>query len=142
MNEMDLSGIKYTGADIVSTLIEDNKKRYTATNLHFECLDLTNPILPRADLVIIRDCLVQLTFGHIKNAIIYIKNSGSTWFLCTSFVQNRFNYNIKNGHWRTLNMEKAPFRFPPPEKIIVDIYHLERTVFRDKALCLWRVESL
>jgi hypothetical protein len=142
MKEMDLSGIDYLGADIVQEMIEKNKSLYSAPNIRFECLDLTSATLPKVDIIICRDCLVHLTLENIQKAIANIKNSGSTWLLCTSFVQNKFNYNIKNGHWRTLNMEKAPFRFPQPVKTMIDNYYLEHSVFRDKALCLWRVADL
>ena len=142
MNQMNLSGIQYTGADIVEALITENRQRYEAPNLWFECLDLTSSTLPKADLVICRDCLVHLSFNHIRAALKNIKNSGSTWLLCTSFVENQFNYNIADGLWRTLNMQKAPFQFPKPLRIIGDNHLLENSVFSDKTLCLWRLSDL
>ncbi|MBV6438462.1 MAG: hypothetical protein EPGJADBJ_00086 [Saprospiraceae bacterium] len=142
MKEMDLSGIAYTGADIVPAMVGENNRLYAAPNIRFECLDLTRSILPSADLVICRDCLLHLSFEHIHQAVTRIKHSGSTWLLCTSFVQNKFNYDIRDGLWRTLNMQKSPFRFPPPERIIPDNQLLESGVYRDKALCLWRVSDI
>ncbi|MBL7827449.1 MAG: class I SAM-dependent methyltransferase [Saprospiraceae bacterium] len=142
MKEMDLSAVQYTGADIVQTMVDDNNRRYAAPNIHFECLDLTHSDLPRVDLVLCRDCLVHLSFEHIRQAILNLKKSGSTWLLCTSFVENRFNYDIKDGLWRTLNMQKAPFCFPNPVKTMIDNRLLEDSVFSDKTLCLWRLDDI
>ena len=142
MKEMDLNGIGYTGGDLVEKMIHENKIRYASDEIHFEILDLTTSPLPKADLVICRDCLVHLSFQNIHKAVANIKASGSTWLLCTSFIKNKFNYNIKDGNWRTLNMERAPFHFPKPVKTIEEYCPFGEGVFSDKALCLWKLEDI
>jgi hypothetical protein len=70
--------------------------------------------------------LLHLSFAHIHQALERIRESGSTWLLCTTFTQNKFNYNIRNGLWRTLNMQRGPFYFPPPLQTIPDNQSLEK----------------
>lgn len=142
MNEMNLTGIEYLGADIVPQLVAENQCRYANENRRFTTLDLTASELPKADLIICRDCLVHLSFEHIQQAITRIKQSGSTWLLSTSFIKNQFNYDISNGLWRTINLQKPPFNFPKPARILKDNQLLQDSVFRDKALCLWRIADL
>ena len=142
IKELDLSGVLYTGGDIVAEMIAANRRSYATDHLRFEVLDLTSSPLPKADLVICRDCLVHLSFEHIRQAIANIKRSGSTWLLCTSFVKNQFNYDIRDGGWRTLNLQKPPFHFPAPAATLPDDCPLGDGVFADKAICLWNLSDL
>ncbi|MFD0660266.1 methyltransferase domain-containing protein [Thermocatellispora tengchongensis] len=50
----------YIGADIVPALVEANRARHAGPGRSFELLDLTRDPLPRADVVLCRDCLVHL----------------------------------------------------------------------------------
>ena len=142
MNEVDLNGITYIGADIVPEMIQSNQEKYAREKVDFKVLDITSDALPASDLIICRDCLVHLSFNDIHKAIRNIINSGSKFLLCTSFIENRFNYDIVCGDWRTLNMQKAPFRFPEPLDVCNEHCMIDAGIYNDKAICLWRISEL
>ena len=58
--------LDYLGADIVEELIAKNQERYGSTGRAFRRLDLTRNDLPRVDAILCRDCLVHLSFAHIR----------------------------------------------------------------------------
>src|ERR1700754_5083326 len=69
MKRVDLTGVDYTGADIVSELIENNTEQYSKDGVHFEKLNLIEDKLPKVDLVFCRDCLVHFSFEDIFSAL-------------------------------------------------------------------------
>ena len=77
MRHVRLGHIDYTGADIVTNLIQQNR-RYETLNIHFCKLDLIEDRMPKADLVLCRDCLVHLSYKDIFRALRNICASGST----------------------------------------------------------------
>ncbi len=79
LSHADLSGVDYTGADIVPDLVAENTKRYAGPGRRFVCLNLTRDPLPRADLVLCRDGLVHLSYGQIFRSFANLRRSGSTY---------------------------------------------------------------
>jgi hypothetical protein len=141
MQLVDLDGIIYTGADKQSKGIEDNKQKYPS--VHFEVLDITQDLLPKNDLVLVRDCLVHLDNECVWKAIDNLKRSRSKYLLITNFPKINhalLNYNIETGGWRPINFQLAPFHFPPPIETIVENCKEEPWV--DKSLSLWKIKSL
>lgn len=59
----------YIGIDCVKDLIEYHKKRYNNEKIRFECLDITNDILPSGDLCLIRQVLQHLSNDEIKKVL-------------------------------------------------------------------------
>jgi SAM-dependent methyltransferase len=57
------SNLHYTGIDIVSPLIEQNKSRYESKNVAFMCANAVEDPLPSADL-----CLIRQVLQHLSNA--------------------------------------------------------------------------
>jgi hypothetical protein len=58
----------------------------------------------------------------------------------TTFPEHKQNVDITTGDWRALNLEEAPFNFPPPLRLMNEEYkHAE---YFDKALALWRIEDI
>jgi hypothetical protein len=141
MKHVDLEGIEYTGADIVTDLILGNAQ-YEASNVHFCKLNLIDDTLPQVDLVFCRDCFVHLSFRDTFIALHNICNSGSTYLLTTTFTSLPHNHDIATGQWRTLNLEVPPFSFPPPFKTINEGCTEGDGAFSDKSLGLWRVEDI
>ena len=142
MKEVDLSNIKYTGADIVEKIIDINKKKYLINNLEFKVIDLINDQLPKNDLMIIRDCFVHLSYSDIDKAIKNIKLSGCKYLLLTTFVNNNSNYDIITGDWRKLNFQKKPFNFPDPILIIEENCTEGDGIFKDKSMALWEIDKI
>jgi hypothetical protein len=143
MKEVDLSGIRYIGADIVEILVNDNNHIYGAENRSFTCIDLTCDTLPKTDMVICRDALVHLSNELIICALRNIKHSDAKHLLTTTFPDTQENKDIVTGMWRPINLTCAPFNLPQPEKLIA-----EQAVFseglpkRNKQLGLWRIDDI
>jgi hypothetical protein len=57
---------KYIAIDIVENLIERNKRLFRASNLEFQCLNIVEDELPKADCIILRQVLQHLSNSEIK----------------------------------------------------------------------------
>lgn len=142
MKTVDLTNIRYTGADIVVELITRNQKLYSGHQLDFQVLDIITDDLPQNDLIIVRDCFVHFSYSDISKSIKNIKKSGSRYLLSTTFQELEENSNIATGDWRPLNLRKKPFNFPDPMMIINENCTEENGKFRDKSLGLWAISRL
>ena len=115
MRLVDLAGIDYVGADIVASVIDSNRVRFARPGIRFIVADLSNDPLPRADLILCKDCLVHLSFQDIAAVLENFRCSGATWLLVNSCSHAVDNVNKFTGlDWRHLNLQRAPFHFPPP----------------------------
>ena len=83
MSHVGFDGVEYMGADIVESMIEENKKKFG--NVNFKVLDITKDELPKVDLVFARDILGHFDLGNIQKALTNIIQSGSKYLLTTSF---------------------------------------------------------
>jgi hypothetical protein len=142
MSRVDLSGIDYLGADIVGTIIADNRRQYPAPDIAFRRLDVIAHPLPRADLILCRDCLVHFSFSDIDLALANMAASGSTWLLMTTFNERSGNSDCQTGYWRPLNFEEAPFRLPAPLAVIRENCTQGEGRYADKSLGLWRLDAI
>ena len=142
MSEVDWDLDSYVGVDIVPELIERNQAQYEAEGVTFVQADITRDRLPRADLVLVRDCFVHLSNRDIARALRTLEASGSTYLLTTTYPGAvRRNWNIASGWWRTLDLQRPPFNFPAPERIINEqtTHEFDKP---SKSLGLWRFEDL
>lgn len=142
MRRVELAGIFYTGADILDSLIAENRKKYGADGRVFRQLNLIMDILPRADFVLCRDCLVHLSLADIAAAVRNVANSGSTYFAATNFPGRGTNIDIKTGGWRPLDLRADPFHFPQPIAVIEEGCTEAGGAYADKSLAVWRVSEL
>src|SRR5260370_3904872 len=139
---VNLEGVDYIGADIVRELVAENARKYVRYNVRFVCLNLIADPLPRADLVLCRDCLVHFCFRDVSKALRNICSSNSTYLLTTTFVSRKENRDIITGEWRPLNLEVPPFHFPKPLTLINEGCSEVRGIYSDKSLGLWRIEEI
>jgi hypothetical protein len=139
MNLVELEA-EYVGGDIVPELMERNQRRFGGQRRRFLQLDIVHDSLPPADVLLCRDCLVHLSHDQVKHAVRNLKRSEITYLLTTTFVHREFNEDIRTGEWRPLNLQRPPFGFPPPLRLIDE--QCSHPEFRDKALGLWRVADL
>jgi hypothetical protein len=142
MRHVDLGGIDYTGADILAPLIAENRKRYGGEGRSFRQLNLVMDVLPKADFILCRDCLVHLSLADIAAALRNIAVSEATYLATTTFPGRKANIDIKTGGWRPLNLLAAPFHFPQPLKIIEEGCTEAGGAYADKSLAIWRVGEL
>jgi len=140
MASVALDGIDYTGGDIVAALIAENKKRDGRDGVRFMHLDAINDPLPRADLVLCRDCLVHLPLADVTKALRNIARSGSKRLLTTTFPSRTENKEIAAGKWRPLNLQAGPFHLPEPDELINEQCGDADGAYADKSLGLWRCE--
>lgn len=143
MRTVDLNNIRYTGADIVRDIVQQNRVRYAERKkISFHCLDLIKDDLPKVDLIICRDCLVHLSFNDVFLALKNICRSKSTYLLTTTFTGRKSNSDILTGEWRPLNIVALPFRLPDPIRVINERCTEGDGRFADKSLGLWRIEDI
>lgn len=137
---------EYFGADILPKIIEQNRARVDPKRLEyavrFEVIDLTRDVLPRADLILCRDCLVHLSFANVQLALKNIASSGADYLLTTTFPDHEGNEDVEDGDWRLLNLELPPFSLAKPLAVFNEGCDEEGGAFADKSLALWRVATI
>ncbi len=60
---------RYVACDVVAPLIEENRRRFSHSNVEFLVLDATRQKLPRADVVLIRQVLQHLSNEQISQVL-------------------------------------------------------------------------
>lgn len=120
MRAVDLTGIAYTGADIVPAMIEGLQQQYPQHR--FACLDITRDQLPQADFVMIRDVLFHLSNADVVRVLQNFVASGSKW-LATSHsfdVTEMVDVTSDPTTFRPVNLTAAPFHFGQPDYVLKD----------------------
>jgi hypothetical protein len=137
--------IQYLGGDIVQDVIDANKTKYNYPNVRFQRLNIVQGPLPKADLVLCRDCLVHLSMPNIMKFFKNFVESKSSYLLMTSFTgPHRGNANMAQGvyGWDAINFQKPPFNFPMPVAIINEQYTEMGGKYTDKSLLLWTRDQI
>jgi hypothetical protein len=142
MRVVELGATRYLGVDIVPELIAHNKGKYGNDRCSFLCLDLIEDELPRADLILCRDALVHFSLVDIQAALHNFVRSQAAYLLATTFTGLSMNTEISTGAWRPLNLERPPFNFPPPLKLLDDKRPLPGGGDTGKHLGLWELKTL
>lgn len=117
--------LKYTGADIVSTLIANNNRLYKNDKINFIQLDITSDRLPNSNLMICRDCLIHLSFKSIRLFFDNFAKSNIEYILLSSYKLKNISSEIKNvdisdGDFREIDLSNQPFNLPDPLYKILD----------------------
>lgn len=133
---------EYTGVDILEDLIGANQQRYAGNGRKFLRLDLSSDVLPRADVILCRDCLVHFSAHDVLRSLANFKRCGADYLLTTTFPRRSANEDIPTGGWRPINLELAPFCFPPPLRVINERCTEDGGRYADKSLGLWRLSDL
>jgi len=136
MRSTELGPVKYIGADVVSSLIARNVQRYSRDDREFLVLDITKSSIPRADVILCRDCFAHLSFRNILSALVNFKRSNSEYLFATTHTKIQEHRDIATGQGRLVNLQLSPFNFPEPEKLIVEDAEL------GKCLGVWRLQQL
>jgi len=150
MAHVDLAAagvVAYVGGDVVEAIVAANRARYAAPAREFAHVDLTTGPLPAvagapADALLCRDCLVHLSFANIARVFAVLRASGARYLITTTFLEQAANVDVVDGDWRPLNLERAPFDFPPPAAVLLEGCEEEGGAYADKALAAWRVADL
>jgi len=142
MSTIRLDLEKYYGIDIVPELVAENQRRHGAGRREFLCLDITTAELPRADLILCRDCLGYLPTAQVGKCLQNFLRSGSRYLLTTTFPGVIVNRETVVGAWRPLNFLRPPFNFPDPIEAIDEAYVDRYGTKTDKAVGLWKLDDL
>lgn len=142
MSRLKLPITQYIGVDIVPEIIQKNQEQYGQTGREFIVKDIVRDDLPKADMILCRDCFVHLPYGDIFAAIRNLKKSQSKYLFTTTYVNLKRNGEILAGDWRPINLQISPFNFPLPIKVIDEKCSEHRGIYADKRLALWKLEDL
>jgi hypothetical protein len=132
----------YVGVDIVPTLVERNRRDHGDAIHRFLQLDLVVDMLPDADLILCRDCLVHLSFADCRRALRNFRRTRARFLLATTFTGLKDNADGRTGGWRPLNLERSPFLFPRPLALIDERRPPAAGVPSGKSLALWNLAEL
>ncbi len=138
MRHVDFGECDYLGVDIVKQLVEENNKQYSTSTRKFLCANLVEEILPQADLIFCRDCLVHLSLQDCLTVLRNFKKSGARYLLTTNFFNVTHNNDTICPQWRTLNLMKPPFNFPEPLFILNEKCKYDG----NKTSALWDLQKL
>ena len=138
MRHLDFQFDSYIGIDIVPALIERLRQdeKQSSLSRHFQIGNITTDILPLADAILCRDCLVHLPFSEIKNARSLFENAGFRYLFVTTFPNRQTNDDCAVGSWRPLNMEAAPLNWGKPIMILSEDHE---PPYEDKSIGVWRL---
>ena len=131
-------GVAYIGGDIVPELVERNR-RTCASFGTFAVLDLVSDELPRADLLLVRDCFIHLPNAMVRKAIANIRRAPITYLLTTTFPNETTLTDIELGGYRPINLTLREFGLPPPLLVSLDEDGVRAN---GKSLGLWRVGEI
>jgi len=141
MKEVNKTDIEYIGADIVKQVIANNSKTYKAPNVNFKVLDATKDDLPKVDMIFCKDCLQHLSNENVWKILKNFKKSGSKYLLVTSYPLTLKNWDILDGDYRPLNLQKAPFNLPKPQLKILEPKGDSQNEI-DKTMYLYKLDDL
>jgi hypothetical protein len=142
IRELSLDIDLYVGADVVREIIDLHQRRSGGERRRFYHWDITHDPLPAFDLVLCRDCLVHFSLEDARKAVGNIVRSRSRFLVTTTYPSLRTNEEIATGDWRPVNLEREPFCFPPPLRLIREHQIWQAEVYTDKSLGVWRIEEL
>jgi SAM-dependent methyltransferase len=120
LKTVDLGHLQYFGIDVVEDLIRRNIELYGSAERIFTAADITRDRLPAADAVLCRHCLIHLSNGQIKLALLNLAATGAKYLLATTSPSVSRNKDIWPGSFRPVNLTIAPFNLPHPERLLND----------------------
>lgn len=133
--EIDWGGIHYIGGDIVGSLIEKNIELYDDENTSFKQIDLSKDELPKADIILVRDCLMHMSIDDAGKCLKNIRNSDVRYILASTYPDKKQN----NTSFKTSaalsrhNLEAPPLNLPKPILYLND----SNSHVPEKLLGLW-----
>jgi hypothetical protein len=142
MAQVNLGVASYTGIDLLEALIQRNRALHAAPGRQFLALNIIENKLPEADVILCRDFLGHMCDADIFRTLRNFTASGARYLLTTTFPGRPAARDIKNGDWRALNLQAAPFSLPPPLHIINEKCSECCGAFADKSLGLWPLQDI
>jgi len=132
----------YIGIDIVPELINKLRTDPALEGRYFQANNIVTDVLPTADAIFCRDCLVHLPFNMINSAIEMWKIAGFKYVMVTTFPDHAENTDCQVGSWRALNFCAAPFNWPAPTLLVSEFPEDMAWDYRDKSIGIWELASI
>lgn len=138
MRHLPMPGVRYTGADIVQSVVDENNRLFASEQRRFVRLDLVEQVPEAHDLVLCRDCIMHLPNADVQRLLANISASGSKFMLITVHPRLDRNDEIDRvGGYRGVNLRLPPFGLPEPIECVPD-GSSDRAKF-DRWLALYRL---
>lgn len=142
MRHLDYDFELYIGVDIVPELISKLRADPLLKGRNFQSNNIVTDILPSADAIFCRDCLVHLPFELINQVIKRWQLAGFKYVMVTTFPEHVENTDCEIGSWRTLNFCAPPFNWPNPILLVSEFDTEMEWEHRDKSIGVWRLDSI
>ena len=130
MNEVirDLPNVKYTGMDIVESIINSNNEKYSNENIKFKVIDAVEEDVDGSfDLVMSRFVMIHLDNADNEKFLNKLKKIQSKFVALTSAPSLEENYDLKKtGKYRDVNLKIAPYNLKNELRSITDIRDLKK----------------
>jgi len=135
------NGIEYIGGDIVESLVNKNKEKYSGPNISFINFDIATSRFPVADMWFCRDCLFHLPDEFIFQALRNFCNSDIKLLMMTNHLNTTGfkNTDIKAGDFRLVDFYLEPFGLPTDVLFRVADYVYP---YPQREMCVWTREQV
>lgn len=101
---------KYTGIDLVESLIDANNKRYGSNSISFSTIKPGGTNLPKADLLLVKDVLQHMPNADVQKFIKDILPKYKYALLTNCILPPEdINIDIETGGFRPLDLRSKPF---------------------------------
>lgn len=128
--------LNYTGWDIVSDIIEYNKRKYSSESINFFFKDIVSENnFGNYNLIFSRDFFIHMNNDDIKKILNNIKKSNAKFFACSNNSDVSINKDILVGQHRKVNLTIEPFNI---EKVYSSFY--EGTA--DRYINIYKISDL
>lgn len=103
--------VQYVGLDIVNSLAEKNNEKFGNHSISFGVADICDDTLPDCDLLIVRDCIIHLSYSDIDAFFKNIQKVKFKYLLISSYTGSSSleNVDINTSETRVLNLFNPPF---------------------------------
>ena len=100
---------RYIGVDLLEDLIQRNIELYAAPDRNFTVSNILEDRLPKADVVLCRDCLGHLSNEDVVRAVRNFANSGSGYLLATTFPKRAHKPRYRRRTVASVEFAGCPF---------------------------------
>jgi hypothetical protein len=119
MQHVDLTRIKYIVGDVSQSLVEEISAEHASSGVSFRHIDVISDPLPKADMMMCRDCLFHLShdvrWSFYKN---FVKSKVP--YLLSTVNYNAANKDLMTPGWEPHNPFLPPFEIATPLEYVLE----------------------
>jgi len=107
---IDWAGVSYLGLDVVSYILERNRRRFGSRAVRFAACPSRADDLPEADLLIVKDVFQHLCNGAVRDYVkVFPKFKYVLVTNCSKKSLHLLNTDIDDGGFRPVDLRRPPF---------------------------------